>query len=101
MDVSQGVAGPRSRRRHCMTSPQSVRLQAIFDHAVTLNEPERRTFLAQACAGDASLLAEVASLLVAHDRAGDFLEAPVFAAAPGLFVDEPSESSEPQCIGPY
>jgi non-specific serine/threonine protein kinase/serine/threonine-protein kinase len=57
------------------------RVKTITADALELPEGEHQSFLATACAGDPTLLAEVESLLGAHGRAGSFLEASGLAAA--------------------
>jgi serine/threonine protein kinase len=43
-------------------------------------EPDRRSaFLSKACSGDAGLRTEVEALLLAHEKAGDFLQNPVLS----------------------
>jgi serine/threonine protein kinase/tetratricopeptide (TPR) repeat protein len=55
--------------------PQDLHKVAdIFHAALDLAPESRAAFLATACAGDAELLHEVESLLVAHDRAGEFIK---------------------------
>ena len=48
----------------------------ILEAALEKEEPERSMFLGEACADDESLRKEVESLLLAHNRAGDFMEEP-------------------------
>ena len=50
------------------------RLEAIFEEVAALPEDERKERLAELCGGDLALRSEVASLLAADARAGDFLE---------------------------
>ena len=57
------------------------RLNQLF-HAALEHDPTRRaTFLDEACAGDPSLRAEVASLLAHHEQASGFIDTPAHAAA--------------------
>jgi len=56
-----------------MTSEHWPQVKAIFSAALDLPMIERAAFLAQACAGDDALLAEVQSLLNAHEEPGPFL----------------------------
>jgi serine/threonine protein kinase len=76
-------------------------LKDIFTKALDFAAPgERDRYLAEACAGNAGLRAEVESLLRAIDKAGSFLEAP--ATAPGPTVDSPLVQEGPgTVIGPY
>src|SRR5262245_54985377 len=58
-------------------SPREHRVSEILDGALALPAGgERESYLSDACAGDTSLRAEVASLLSAHDQAGDFFAQP-------------------------
>ena len=55
-----------------MADPRWARLQAIFEQAVALDEPERSAFVAEACGNDTELRQEVEALLRADDsNAGD------------------------------
>ena len=84
-----------------MTPEEWAQVRAVFDAALQRDPGERNAFLDEACAGNPSLRAEVASLLAAHDRAGSFIEAPAYEAAAHLLVDEPRESLEGRQVGPY
>ncbi|MBW4697806.1 MAG: serine/threonine-protein kinase [Aphanocapsa lilacina HA4352-LM1] len=55
------------------------RVGALFDRAVELDSTERSAFLHNLAPEDAALRAEVESLLAWHERAENFLEAPVFS----------------------
>jgi serine/threonine protein kinase len=77
-------------------------VQALFDETMRREPRERRSFIDQATAGDPELGREVSSLLDAHERAGDLLEAPALQSAAHLFVDEAAHAPEtPQTVGPY
>src|SRR6266498_3410979 len=77
------------------------RVKELF-HTVLEREPDQRAaFLAVACDGDASLRAEVESMIACHDEAESFIEAPAFEVAAGLLASEESESIEGKRIGPY
>ena len=52
-------------------------IKEVYDRALDLRDDERAGFLAEACADDPALLAEVDSLLRAHEQAGSFLDEPV------------------------
>jgi serine/threonine protein kinase/Flp pilus assembly protein TadD len=69
------------RARYVPTSVRWTALKEIFHHALDLQAEHRPRFVAEACAGDERLKAEMISLLAAHDAAGDLLEVP--AAPPG------------------
>jgi len=51
----------------------------IFQNAIEIEDPAKREdFLENACKNDRKLRAEVEALLRAHEKVGDFLEAPAF-----------------------
>lgn len=56
------------------------RVRKLFDSALRRAPAERRDFLIRECGGDASLLAEVESLLSSLDGAGSFLDKPALDA---------------------
>ncbi len=61
---------------------------------------ERRSYLDEACGSDAELRGEVESLLLAHEKAGEFLDPAAFGA--GLGPDQPSLTEGPgTVIGRY
>jgi hypothetical protein len=78
-----------------------ARARAVFDAALARDRHERNAFLDEACAGNLRLRAEVASLLAAHDRSGDFIEQPVFELAADLLVNHHGEPLDGHVIGPY
>src|SRR5688500_14370301 len=56
-------------------NPNSQRVEQVFDEAAALPPgPEREARLAKACRDDAGLREEVESLLIAHEKCGQFLE---------------------------
>jgi eukaryotic-like serine/threonine-protein kinase len=63
-----------------MTASQSSSHEDLFVEASRLPAAERPAFLAHACGGDQQLLAELDSLLRAHDQASDFLETPAIVS---------------------
>jgi tetratricopeptide (TPR) repeat protein len=78
------------------------RIKPILSAALECPSSERAALLADACAGDGSLRAEIESLIAAHDAAGTFIETPVLsnpaaATVPGLR----SASFVGLRIGPY
>ena len=60
-----------------METPRWQRVKSLLEAAMDEAPEDRPVFLDRACAGDPSLRAEVESLLVSHESAGDFLEEPV------------------------
>jgi len=84
----------------------SLTADEVFFAALERRGAERQAFLAQACAGNAALYAEVLSLLEAHRHAGDFLQRPAAASAStGLRLAAPppwkAEDWVGRRIGPY
>lgn len=81
-----------------MTPEQWARVKAVFEAAIDRPPHERVVFAREACAGDATTLREVMSLLAAHDEPSSFLETPaipsglpnaLFSAAPPPSLLEP------------
>jgi TolB-like protein/Tfp pilus assembly protein PilF/tRNA A-37 threonylcarbamoyl transferase component Bud32 len=62
-----------------MTPERWRQIEEVFQTALDLPEAERRGFIAEACAGDAELRAQVEALVEQYDEAGDFIESPAFA----------------------
>ena len=80
-------------------NPESWRqIKELFTEAAAKPADERAAFLEKACGGDAALRMEIENLLK-EDRADDFLENPVYAAAPGLFETEKNPIGK--MLGPY
>jgi serine/threonine-protein kinase len=69
------------------------RVKAVFLAALERPDAERSAFVAQACAGDAALKAEIESLLATDEAAADFCETP---AAGLLRAELPNGSESPQ-----
>ena len=62
-----------------MGEPRHVELvEQIFHEALERDDERRAGFLAEACAGDVALLAEVASLLASFEQDQNFLQEPAF-----------------------
>jgi Protein kinase domain len=61
----------------------------LFHDLLERPAAEREQRLAEIESGDVEIAREVRSLLASHERAGGFMEAPVWTADPGL-LDEPS-----------
>jgi Tol biopolymer transport system component/serine/threonine protein kinase len=84
-----------------MTPERWQRINEVFHTALVRPANERAAFLTEECAGDAELLAEVESLLAAHAQPGEFIDAPAYEAAAGLFVESPSRSLAGAKFGVY
>jgi serine/threonine protein kinase len=66
-----------------ITSERWRQVKAIFQAAIELPAAERDAYLANACASDPSLLADVESLIAAHEATGSFMDAPAFDLTAG------------------
>src|SRR5215471_35913 len=86
-----------------MTPERWARLEALFQEALQRSAPERAAFLAEVCAEEPTLRAEVERLLASHEQADDFLAHPVLATAEALSEPEAAgdERLAGQRIGPY
>jgi serine/threonine protein kinase len=73
---------------------QWQQMEDIYHAALPLAIPERRAFVAQRCAGDAVLEADVNSLLLADDFASDFLQEPVAELGLAILADESLRDTE-------
>jgi hypothetical protein len=76
-------------------------VKAAFEGALECALGERAAYLDRACAGDAALRAEVASLLAAHDDASGFLGTPAAVLGPAPPEALPGLLSAGQAVGPY
>ena len=74
------------------------RVTALFAEAQELDAPGRERLLARVSSEDPALASEVRGLLASHERAGEFLEQPVWASSPDLLADTVRTGS---CVGPY
>ncbi|MBI1765254.1 MAG: hypothetical protein HYR56_27895 [Acidobacteria bacterium] len=63
------------------------KIDRIFQSALEYTPAERAAFINEACGGDDSLRREVELLLSAEDQAGSFLNAPAYAVAAELLVE--------------
>jgi serine/threonine-protein kinase len=89
--VTGGVRGPAAEPGG---SERFRRADAVFDAALDLEPGERAAYLERACAGDGALREDVARLLRAHERSGDFLAGSAEqVAAPLLEAPGPSDQA--------
>lgn len=77
------------------------KVNELFHAAIEQDGPARRTFLADACGADASLLSEVEKLVAAHDRAGGFLQGGAFEAATQLLAASEEAAVTGERFGAY
>ena len=74
------------------------RVTAVFAEAQELDAAGRERLLIRLSTEDPALASEVRALLASHDRAGEFLERPVWASAPELLEDAIRPGTR---VGPY
>ena len=84
-----------------MTPERYQRIKALFHSALERAPDERPAFLADACGGDAALLANVEALIAADAQSGDFMDAPAYEVAAEMLAGNPTASLEGQRIGHY
>ena len=87
-----------------MTPEQYQQVKQIFSAVLELPGAQRAAFLAEHCAGDAELRAEVESLLQSHEAAERFIETPALAMNATLLAGIPTLSDadgqpEPSALG--
>ena len=64
-------------------------VKELFNAAIAHQPDERAAVLRRMCNSDEDLRKEAERLIAAHENSGDFIEAPVFHAAPELVHDDP------------
>jgi serine/threonine protein kinase/tetratricopeptide (TPR) repeat protein len=80
-----------------ITSERWRQVKQIFQSAVEIPTAGRVIYLTDACAGDPALLAEVETLIAAHEQSGSFLDAPAF----NLAAEPPAHSLVGRSVGRY
>jgi hypothetical protein len=73
----------------------------IFQAALEIHEDRRAAFLDEQCKGDATLRKEVEALLYYDERAGGFIESPVYKEVPELIADDHVDSIAMEAVGPF
>src|SRR5438105_726831 len=88
-------------RTPIMKPEQWQKIDQLFHATLEWPPPERPHFLNQACPDDEDLRGEVESLVLAHERDGEFLNAPVYEVSTEVFADVFAGLLAGQQIGPY
>lgn len=73
----------------------------IFFAALDLPPIERSAFLAEKCAGNAELFAEIEAIFASHEEAGDFIENSAFDSVSSFVLDERDLKLSGTQIGAY
>src|SRR5688500_10318061 len=76
-------------------------VESVFHAALDLQPEERRAFLAQACAGDEALYAEVCSLVSASDSNESFMEKSALSLGLNILSKSTEHSVTGKVIGSY
>ncbi len=85
-----------------MTDDPLDRVRDIYFGALEVSDEDRDAFLTEKCAGDASLRAEIESLLGFAPQAHEFLETPILCEHDELLGAIPTEVSDVGMrVGPY
>lgn len=84
-----------------MEASRWQRIEELFGEALNLETAERALFLTAACGSDTGLRREVEALLGSHQRAGDFIQAPVVEEAINLISRADPTLGSKQRIGTY
>src|SRR5438132_755594 len=84
-----------------MTPERLQQIEDLYHSALEQDSAQRRAFVDDSCNGDEELRHEVESLLASHERAGDFIEAPVHEVAARLIADNQKRSMIGRVIGHY
>lgn len=84
-----------------MTPEQWQKVEEALQGALDLPPQERAFFLDKVCDGDEQLKEEAASLISAHEQAGNFIEEPAIVEDAHILVGENSDNNLGREIGAY
>jgi eukaryotic-like serine/threonine-protein kinase len=84
-----------------MTDKTLSQVENMFHAALDLPAGERDAYLAQVCAGDESLYAEVCSLILEADTHGSFMDKPALNFGLQVLRQAAEESMVGKVLGPY
>ena len=99
MELGKGLALPRDHPT--MNAERWQQIKGVFDSALEIEPAKRSAFIASACDGDPSLLAEVTKLLDSFGKAGSFIEEPAAVQVASLIMESGSSLSPGQRFGHY
>jgi Tol biopolymer transport system component len=83
-----------------ITAERWQRIKEVFNSALECEPGQRPAFLSRACAADDALRSEVESLIAAHEKDGQFIDAPAYEVAAGLIANDGGLKAG-ELIGPY
>src|SRR6185295_5255947 len=81
--------------------PDLKKIQELFHGALRLEPVARSAFLVEACGSDSELLAEVQSLISAHEREGSFIDSPAGQPVAEMLASVASKSLIGQTVGSF
>ncbi|MGH9852756.1 MAG: protein kinase domain-containing protein, partial [Blastocatellia bacterium] len=84
-----------------LTSERWRKVKQIFQAAIELPVVGRTAYLKEVCAGDPSMLAEVESLVAAHEQPGSFLDEPALDLAAADSSARQADSLIGESLGRY
>lgn len=84
-----------------MTPERWQQVEEVLQAALDRPAPERVDFLNQACGADDELRQEAASLISAHDEAGDFIEEPALSRDANVLANALPDENIGRHIGSY
>ena len=84
-----------------MTPERWQQIDKLLDEALDRPPEGRQAFLEQACGGDEDLRRQVEALLVAHRKAGSFVETPALDLAARALAQKQSQPLVGRRLGPY
>src|ERR1041385_2688275 len=102
MDGGEGMALSGAERGiNLMKTERWEKVIDLFQSALERAPEERAAFLDQSCNDDREIRHEVGQLLIAHDRAENFIEIPAFKAAPEFVPNDNVNALVGKLIGHY
>ena len=100
MDSASNIVCKMGNRE--MKSPEHwERVEDLFHAALKLEPSERAAFLDEVGASDPELLAEVESLIAAHEMEGSFIDSPAYDATTELVAPTQADSRLGRSVGRY
>jgi serine/threonine protein kinase/Flp pilus assembly protein TadD len=84
-----------------MASSNLAQIEEVFHEAMSYDREERRAYLDRACAGNAVMLHEVASLVAAYDSSSGLLDETAVTLAMRVMGSRPDDSMVGQEVGVY
>src|SRR5262249_17968896 len=83
------------------TSEHWRKVEELFHAALKLEPDRRAVFLSEACSREPELLAEIQSMIAAHEAEGSFIDSPAFEGTTVLTDSTQAESRIGKSVGHY